>query len=212
MPGPHQDARPALGAVACRTSLITSNARPATSGMPSDARGEQPMYQSGLPSGANTKMATIITISRKLVPQRGCRREKRWAFSGVSVEAGLVAGDRLVLGAVVLEHALEVLHARDQPQVAEEDRDADELLDDHEDEPVRDRVLEEVGERRPAAGRTGRPRRSSRTRRCRPRCRRRSPALALLRGICALAEMPSALKPIFSDSASATTPRTSGRR
>ena len=42
------------------------------------------MYHSGRPIGAKTKMATIITISRKLVPQRGCRREKRWAFSGVS--------------------------------------------------------------------------------------------------------------------------------
>ena len=32
-------------------------------------------YQAGRPSGANTKMATIITIRRKLVPQRTCRRE-----------------------------------------------------------------------------------------------------------------------------------------
>ena len=28
-------------------------------------------YQAGSPIGANTKMATIITTSRKLVPQRG---------------------------------------------------------------------------------------------------------------------------------------------
>ena len=28
-------------------------------------------YQSGVPSGANTKIATIMTMSRKLVPQRG---------------------------------------------------------------------------------------------------------------------------------------------
>ena len=42
------------------------------------------MYQSGSPIGAKTKMATIITMSRKLVPQRGCRREKRWALSGSS--------------------------------------------------------------------------------------------------------------------------------
>ena len=34
--------------------------------------------------GANTKIATIITMSRKLVPQRGCRRENFAAFSGVS--------------------------------------------------------------------------------------------------------------------------------
>jgi hypothetical protein len=41
-------------------------------------------YHSGSPIGAKMKMATIITMSRKLVPQRGCSREKRWAFSGVS--------------------------------------------------------------------------------------------------------------------------------
>ena len=63
-------------------SLITSNARPATSGMPT-TRETNSQYQSGVPSGANTKIATIITISRKLVPQRGWRREKRCAFSGV---------------------------------------------------------------------------------------------------------------------------------
>ncbi len=51
-----------------------------------------------------------------------------------------------MLRAVVLEDALEVGHARDQPQVPEEDRDADQLLDDHEHEPVRDRVREQVGQ------------------------------------------------------------------
>jgi hypothetical protein len=38
----------------------------------------------GVPSGAKTTMATIITIRRKLVPQRGCSRENCLAFSGVS--------------------------------------------------------------------------------------------------------------------------------
>ena len=32
-------------------------------------------YQAGRPSGAKTKIASTITIRRKLVPQRGCRRE-----------------------------------------------------------------------------------------------------------------------------------------
>ena len=32
-------------------------------------------YQAGSPIGAKTKIASTITISRKLVPQRGCRRE-----------------------------------------------------------------------------------------------------------------------------------------
>ena len=42
------------------------------------------MYQAGRPTGAKTKIATIITTSRKLVPQRGCRRLNRWALAGVS--------------------------------------------------------------------------------------------------------------------------------
>jgi len=41
-------------------------------------------YQAGSPMGANTKIATIITTSRKLVPHRGCRREKRSHSGGVS--------------------------------------------------------------------------------------------------------------------------------
>jgi hypothetical protein len=53
---------------------------------------------------------------------------------GRELLAGLVARDRLVLGAVVLEHALEVRHPRDQREVGEEDRDPDQLLDHHEGE------------------------------------------------------------------------------
>ena len=63
--------------------LMTSNESPAISGTPT-MREATSQYQAGRPSGANTKMATIITISRKLVPQRGCRREYFCAFSGVS--------------------------------------------------------------------------------------------------------------------------------
>ena len=37
--------------------------------------GQQQVHQAGSPIGAKTKIAMIITISRKLVPQRGCRRE-----------------------------------------------------------------------------------------------------------------------------------------
>ena len=63
--------------------LISSNESPAISGTPR-MREATSRYQAGSPSGAKTKMATIITTSRKLVPQRGCRREKRCAFSGSS--------------------------------------------------------------------------------------------------------------------------------
>ena len=46
--------------------------------------------------------------------------------------------DRHVLGAVVLEHALDVLGLGDQQQVADEDRDPDQALDEVLDEPVLD--------------------------------------------------------------------------
>ena len=49
-----------------------------------------------------------------------------------------------MLGPVVLEDALEVAHARDQPEVADEDRDPDRLLDQHED----DRVRQEMANQR----------------------------------------------------------------
>ena len=62
--------------------LIASNARPATIGIPT-TREMNSQCQSSLPNGAKTKIATIMTMSRKLVPQRGCSREKRCAFSGV---------------------------------------------------------------------------------------------------------------------------------
>ena len=64
-------------------NLMTSNDRPVISGMPS-TREATSTYQAGSPIGANAKIATIITTSRKLVPQRGCSREKRAADSGVS--------------------------------------------------------------------------------------------------------------------------------
>ena len=83
----------------------------------------------------------------------------------------------------------------------------------HEDERVRDRVLEEVGE----AGRQQEEQADREQQREDDRARPGAAADLLLLalssgGICALAEMPSALKPIFSDSPSATTPRMIGSR
>ena len=62
---------------------MISNEMPAISGTPR-MRVSTSQYQAGRPIGAKTKIATIITMSRKLVPQRGCRREKRCALAGVS--------------------------------------------------------------------------------------------------------------------------------
>ena len=114
-------------------------------------------------------------MSRKLVPQRGCSREKRCAFSGVRSQPRLVAGDRLVLGAVVLEDAAQRVHPRDEPEVAEEDRDADQLLDDDEDDRVRQRVLEEARDADRDEEEEADRERDRRARRCPTRRRRRSP-------------------------------------
>ena len=51
-------------------SLINSKARPATSGTARTRDGYR-MYHSGRPSGTSTKIDTMKTSSRKLVPQRG---------------------------------------------------------------------------------------------------------------------------------------------
>ena len=105
-------------------NLISSKEMPAISGTPT-MRVSTSQYQAGRPIGANTKMATTITTSRKLVPQRGCSREKRWALGAVSGSPGLEAGDRLVLGAVVLEHPPQVFDPREHEHVAEEQGRAD---------------------------------------------------------------------------------------
>jgi hypothetical protein len=62
---------------------MISNEMPAISGTPA-IRVSTSQYQAGSPIGANTKIATIITTSRKLVPQRGCSRENAAALAGVS--------------------------------------------------------------------------------------------------------------------------------
>ena len=74
----------------------------------------------------------------------GMQPREALGVGGRERQAGLLAGDRLVLGAVVLEHALQVPHPRDQPQVAEEDADPDDLLDDHEDQRVGQRIPEQA--------------------------------------------------------------------
>ena len=55
----------------------------------------------------------------------------------------LVGGDRLVLGPVVLEHAVDVLRATDQPQIADEQRDPEHAFGDVDRDAVHvDLVLE----------------------------------------------------------------------
>jgi len=54
----------------------------------------------------------------------------------------LVGGDRLVLGSVVLEHAVDILRAADQPQVANEERHPEHALEHEDGHPSARPVLE----------------------------------------------------------------------
>ena len=67
--GLHDRPHPALAAVAARP-LDDLEEIPAIRGTPR-IREASSQYQAGRPSGAKTKIATIMTTSRKLVPQRG---------------------------------------------------------------------------------------------------------------------------------------------
>ena len=160
------------------------------------------------PTNEYTTIVMTITVSRKLVPQRTCCVSNCCADSGGELDVVLVGGDRLVLGAVVLEDALDVLQLADQQEVAEED----------------------------ARGAARPRRRGTRSRRGRRRCRCRWPRhagstmkiavknvsatpivqpiafeeICSSSGIWRLADHVSALKPSAIDSARAMTPRTSG--
>ena len=90
----------------------------------------------GVPNSVNTKIVMIITMIRKFVPQRTCTSGYRSISSGSSVLAVLEGGDRLVLGAVVLEDAVDVLRPADQPEVADEDRDAEDALEHQREDAV----------------------------------------------------------------------------
>ena len=80
MPG-HMSARTQPRVRLRPAALMSSNEMPAISGTPT-MRVATRRYQAGSPTGAKTKIATTMTISRKLVPQRGCRRLYRAARSG----------------------------------------------------------------------------------------------------------------------------------
>ena len=96
-------------------------------------------YQTGRPTNAKTKMPITITQSKKAVPQRGWIKLNFCTSLGRQLGAGLERVDRLVLGAVVLEDAPQVGQQPDQPDVGDEDGDADQPLDDDEPPGVLDR-------------------------------------------------------------------------
>ena len=125
--------------------LMTSKLRPAISGTPRTREAQQdvPLRQ---PDRGEDEDGHDHHDQQEARAAAGCRREKRWAFTGVSGSPCLEAGDRLVLGAVVLEHATQVAQAGEQHDVAEEDRGADEPLDEPEQDGRAELVLEQAGE------------------------------------------------------------------
>ena len=109
-----------------------------------------------------------------------------------------------MLGAVVLEDAPQVAQARERDQVAEEDRGAEHALDQPEQERRAELVLDQA--RQPDGQDEEQPDREDEREDERPGPHAAGDLL-VLGPSWALAEMPSALKPIASDSPSATTPR-----
>ena len=172
--------------------LMISNAMPATSGTPS-TRERNSMYQAGAPERREDEHGDDHHDQQEARP--AARVQARVALGALrdQLVAGLVAGDHLVLGAVVLEHAAQVLHAREQHQVAEEDRDADQLLDDDEDDELGSASLNRVVS--PTGSRKNRPTANSSATTIVPA--HVPPEIgSSSSGSCALAEMPSALKPM----------------
>ena len=81
-------------------------------------------------------MVTTITVSRKFVPQRTCCGAELLRGLGGELGVVLVGGDRLVLGAVVHEHALDVGDLPDEEEITEEDAEAQGALGHVEPEAV----------------------------------------------------------------------------
>ena len=95
-----------------------------------DARDAAATQIPGVPNSVNTKIVMIITMIRKFVPQRTCSFGIAVDQVGLELVAVLEGRDRLVLGPVVLEHAVDVLRPADQPEVADEERHAEHPLSD----------------------------------------------------------------------------------
>ena len=98
-----------------------------------DARGDQPVPGGQADRGEDEDRDDHDDEQEARAAARVQAREAL-GVRGRQRQLGLVAGDRLVLGAVVLEHAAQVAQAREQHEVAEEDRGAQDALDQPEQE------------------------------------------------------------------------------
>ena len=82
-----------------------------------DPADDEPVPDRAGRRSAKTKMPITMTQSKKAVPQRGWIKLNFCTFSGRQLGAALERVDRLVLGAVVLEDALQVGQQPDQDDV-----------------------------------------------------------------------------------------------
>ena len=127
-PGPHHRPHPRLLLRLRPANLISSKEMPAITGTPSIARGHRASTTRAA-RGARTRR------SRRSSPPAGssCRNARMQTREALRIcgrerEPCLVAGDRLVLGAVILEHPAQVAHPREQqPCSRGKDRGADSL-------------------------------------------------------------------------------------
>ena len=210
------------------------------SGMQHDARAELDREVRGLAGTIEkTRIEMAMTNIRKLVPQRG------WSVDFVArvldgqLSARLERVDRLVLGAVVLEHAPHLLPARDRrrrrrgrtpggstpstrlntmpshPGEIRQDERQPEEEPDAEDERARDRAAESelrlpVGGLLRARDARRFPRGASVARAHDARASRRRASSPSSSSIAVSAEYMSEPTPRYSDSMSATAPRKSG--
>ena len=96
-------------------------------------------YQTGRPTKAKTKIADHHDPEQKRSSATGVDQTELLHFLGRQLGAALERVDRLVLGAVVLEDALQVGQQADEDDVEDEHRHPDQALDDDERVPAVDR-------------------------------------------------------------------------
>src|SRR4051812_16310492 len=142
--GPHDPADPALLAVAARP-LDDLERDPGDEGHAEDPR-EHEDPPGGQPDRREDEDRDDHDDEEEARPAAGMEAAEAVRALGGERLARLVGGDRLVLGAVVLEDPPQVGQARDERQVAEEDRRAQDALDEPEQDRGVERVLDEARE------------------------------------------------------------------
>src|SRR3954451_10062970 len=142
--GPHDRADPALAPVA-PDELDDLERDAGDQGHAEDARQDEPVPR-GQPDRREQEDGDDHHDEQEARPAAWMQAREALGVLGRQRQVRLVAGDRLVLGAVVLEDAAQVAQARQQRDVAEEDRRAQDPLDEPEEQRGAELVLDEARE------------------------------------------------------------------